>query len=103
MLLLQSSVVVQVANRCSSLDLTCSCRVVYMEPLTLQQQIETYASSQVLLMTHGAALVNILFMPEVQHSCPPQLALCCKCDTASHTSHHTQAECCFIQHVTMHS
>lgn len=36
-----------------------------MEPLTFQQQIEAYATSQVLIMTHGAALVNILFMPEV--------------------------------------
>ena len=43
----------------------CVCRVIYMEPLTFKEQIKVYASSQVLLMTHGAALVNILFMPEV--------------------------------------
>ena len=41
------------------------CRVVYMEPLSFKEQIKVYASSQVLIMTHGAALVNILFMPEV--------------------------------------
>lgn len=40
-----------------------------MEPLTFPQQIRVYATSQVLLMTHGAALVNILFMPEVRHKC----------------------------------
>lgn len=36
-----------------------------MEPLSFKEQIKVYASSQVLLMTHGAALVNIMFMPEV--------------------------------------
>lgn len=36
-----------------------------METLTFQKQMEAYATSQVLLMTHGAALVNIVFMPEV--------------------------------------
>ena len=36
-----------------------------MEPLPFKEQIKVYASSQVLLMTHGAALVNIMFMPEV--------------------------------------
>lgn len=36
-----------------------------MEPLSFKEQIKVYASSQVLIMTHGAALVNILFMPEV--------------------------------------
>ena len=36
-----------------------------MEPLSFKEQIKVYASSPVLIMTHGAALVNILFMPEV--------------------------------------
>lgn len=36
-----------------------------MEPLTFKQQIQVYADSQVLVMTHGAALINILFMPKV--------------------------------------
>ena len=36
-----------------------------MEPLHFNEQIKVFASSQILLMTHGAALVNILFMPEV--------------------------------------
>lgn len=40
-------------------------RIVYMEPLPFKEQIKVYASSQVLIMTHGAALVNIMFMPEV--------------------------------------
>ncbi len=40
-------------------------RIVYMEPLPFKEQIKVYASSQVLLMTHGAALVNIMFMPKV--------------------------------------
>jgi len=42
------------------------CRIVYMEPLPFKEQIKVYASSQVLLMTHGAALVNIMFMPKVK-------------------------------------
>ena len=37
-----------------------------MEPLAFKEQIKVYASSQVLLMTHGAALVNIMFMPKVK-------------------------------------
>lgn len=41
-------------------------RIVYMEPLPFKEQIKVYASSQVLLMTHGAALVNIMFMPKVK-------------------------------------
>jgi len=36
-----------------------------MDPLTFKQQIQVYAHSQVLVMTHGAALINILFMPKV--------------------------------------
>ncbi len=44
------------------------CRIVYMEPLPFKEQIKVYASSQVLLMTHGAALVNIMFMPKVHPS-----------------------------------
>lgn len=40
-------------------------RIVYMEPLPFKEQIKVYALSQVLIMTHGAALVNIMFMPEV--------------------------------------
>lgn len=45
-----------------------------MEPLPFKEQIKVYASSQVLLMTHGAALVNIMFMPEV--SIGPSSASC---------------------------
>lgn len=39
-----------------------------MEPLTFKQQIQVYAESQVLVMTHGAALINIMFMPQVSAS-----------------------------------
>lgn len=46
-----------------------------MEPLSFKQQIQVYADSQVLLMTHGAALINILFMPQVSAS---QSQLCGK-------------------------
>ena len=42
-----------------------------MEPLPFKEQIKVYASSQVLLMTHGAALVNIMFMPKVESGLSP--------------------------------
>jgi len=54
-----------------------------MEPLTFKQQIQVYAHSQVLVMTHGAALINILFMPKVWLSsgaaCLDFLLPCCVC------------------------
>ncbi|KAL0019010.1 hypothetical protein WJX79_009020 [Trebouxia sp. C0005] len=55
----------EVAEGITAMDHVKSTRVVYMEPLTFKQQIQVYADSQVLVMTHGAALINILFMPKV--------------------------------------
>lgn len=55
---------VEVAQKLQEMPQVSSTRVVYMEPLSFKEQIKVYASSQVLIMTHGAALVNILFMPE---------------------------------------
>ena len=37
-----------------------------MEPLTLRQQLEVYATAQVLVMGHGAAFANLLFMAPVR-------------------------------------
>lgn len=53
-----------IAQRIEELPQVQSTRIVYMEPLPFKEQIKVYASSQVLIMTHGAALVNIMFMPE---------------------------------------
>ena len=50
-----------------------------MEPLTFKQQIQVYADSQVLVMTHGAALINILFMPKVGDSAVVQHAWTSRC------------------------
>ncbi len=36
-----------------------------MEVLTFQQQLEAYAKAQVLVMGHGAAFANIMFMAPV--------------------------------------
>ena len=40
-----------------------------MEVLTFQQQLEAYAKAQVLVMGHGAAFANIMFMAPVSF-CP---------------------------------
>ena len=39
--------------------------MVYMEVLTFRQQLEAYAGAQVLVMGHGAAFANIMFMAPV--------------------------------------
>lgn len=39
-----------------------SVKLVYMEVLSFRQQLEAYAGAQVLVMGHGAAFANILFM-----------------------------------------
>ncbi|DBA83598.1 hypothetical protein WJX77_006813 [Trebouxia sp. C0004] len=39
-----------------------SVKLVYMEVLTFRQQLEAYAKAQVLVMGHGAAFANIMFM-----------------------------------------
>lgn len=44
------------------------CRTIYLEPLSLEEQIRVFASSQVVLMTHGSALVHTLFMAPVSHA-----------------------------------
>ena len=44
------------------------CRLVYMEELNFRQQLEAYAHAQVLVMGHGAAFTNILFMAPVRPS-----------------------------------
>lgn len=36
-----------------------------MEVLTFRQQLEAYAGAQVLVMGHGAAFANIMFMAPV--------------------------------------
>lgn len=41
------------------------CRVAQLEDLTFKQQMAVYAESQVVIMTHGAALGNVLFMSPV--------------------------------------
>ncbi len=43
------------------------CRVAQLEDLTFKQQMAVYAESQVIIMTHGAALGNVLFMSPVSH------------------------------------
>ncbi len=40
-------------------------RVAQLEDLTFKQQMAVYAESQVVIMTHGAALSNVLFMSPV--------------------------------------
>ncbi len=40
-------------------------RLVYMEVLSFRQQLEAYAKAQVLVMGHGAAFANIMFMAPV--------------------------------------
>lgn len=47
--------------------LTHDCRTIYLEPLSLEEQIRVFASSQIVLMTHGAALVHTLFMAPVRY------------------------------------
>ncbi|KAA6419671.1 MAG: hypothetical protein FRX49_10395 [Trebouxia sp. A1-2] len=54
----------EIAQKIEEMPEVQSTRIVYMEPLPFKEQIKVYASSQVLLMTHGAALVNIMFMPK---------------------------------------
>ncbi len=49
------------------------CRVAQLEDLTFKQQMAVYAESQVVIMTHGAALGNVLFMSPVSQ--PPPLLL----------------------------
>ena len=41
-----------------------------MEVLSFRQQLEAYASAQVLVMGHGAAFANIMFMPPVSTVMP---------------------------------
>ena len=45
------------------------CRVAQLEDLTFKEQMAVYAESQVVIMTHGAALGNVLFMSSVSHFC----------------------------------
>ena len=45
------------------------CRVAQLEDLTFKEQMAVYAESQVVIMTHGAALGNVLFMSPVSHFC----------------------------------
>ena len=48
------------------------CRTVYLETLSFEEQIRVFASSQVVLMTHGAALTGTLFMAPVRCMLPWQ-------------------------------
>ena len=44
------------------------CRVAQLERLSFKQQAALFAQSQVVIMTHGAALGNVLFMSPVSSS-----------------------------------
>ena len=47
-----------------------ACRVVQLEQLTFKQQMAVFAESHIVIMTHGAALGNVMFMSEVRsHVC----------------------------------
>lgn len=49
------------------------CRVAQLERLTFKQQLSIFAESQIIVMTHGAALGNVMFMSPV--SLPVQVFL----------------------------
>lgn len=55
-----------------------------MEVLTFRQQLEAYAGAQVLVMGHGAAFANIMFMAPVS----------CLCTALIHEIKEAQAGCC---------
>ena len=40
-----------------------------MEELSFKQQLEAYAKAHILIMGHGAAFANILFMAPVSRHC----------------------------------
>ena len=44
------------------------CRVAQLERLTFKQQLAIFAESQVIVMTHGAALGSVMFMSPVSLS-----------------------------------
>jgi len=60
-------------------------RLVYMEVLTFRQQLEAYAKAQVLVMGHGAAFANIMFMAPVSF---------CLCTAQVDEPEETHAACC---------
>ena len=45
------------------------CRVAQLEHLTFKQQMAIFAESQVIVMTHGAALGSVMFMSLVTLLC----------------------------------
>ena len=49
-------------------------RVAQLEELTFKQQMAIYAESQIVIMTHGAALGNVLFMSSVSHMLSKELS-----------------------------
>lgn len=51
------------------------CRVVNVEKMSLAEQVELYSSAQILVMTHGASIANILFMSPVRLQSRPNLFL----------------------------
>ena len=55
------------------------CSVGYVEHMTLAEQVKLYSQAQVLVMTHGASIGNIIFMSPVSL----QLAACYICQEAS--------------------
>lgn len=42
------------------------CRVAQLERLAFKQQLSIFAESQVIVMTHGAAVGNVMFMSPVR-------------------------------------
>ena len=63
-------------------------RLVFMEVLTFRQQLEAYAKAQVLVMGHGAAFANIMFMAPVS---------CCLSTAHVHEPEEAHAACCIQQ------
>lgn len=55
-----------------------------MEVLTFRQQLEAYAKAQVLVMGHGAAFANIMFMAPVS---------CCLSTAHVHEPEEAHAAC----------
>ncbi|DBA92084.1 TPA: hypothetical protein ACH3X1_015814 [Trebouxia sp. C0004] len=51
-----------IAREVNAMEQVSNCSVAQLEDLTFKQQMAVYAESQVVIMTHGAALGNVLFM-----------------------------------------
>lgn len=47
-----------------------TCSVAYVEHMTLAEQVKLYSQAQILVMTHGASIGNIIFMSPVSNWSP---------------------------------